>query len=138
MVRDADVLKTQLLHLNERRGPVFKMAQDPRVTPLGRWLRKYSFDELPQLWSVLAGDMSLVGPRPAFVSEYAKYELWQMRLTERRSGPNLSLAIGRQANRERVSQWARLDLQYIDTWSLRKDILILLRTPIAIIKGTGH
>ena len=138
MVRDADTIKADLLHLNERKGPVFKITRDPRVTPLGRWLRKYSFDELPQLWSVLAGDMSLVGPRPVFPSEYQNFELWQMRKLSVKPGITCTWQLdGRQTITD-FSDWARLDLQYIDTWSLWNDVTIMLRTPIAIIKGTGH
>lgn len=138
MVRDADVLKADLLHLNERRGPVFKIARDPRVTPLGRWLRKYSVDELPQLWSVLAGDMSLVGPRPVFPSEYQDCELWQMRKLSVRPGLTCIWQIAGRQTVTDFSDWARLDLQYIDTWSLWNDLSILFRTPMAIIRGTGH
>lgn len=117
---------------------MFKITRDPRVTPLGRWLRKYSFDELPQLWSVLAGDMSLVGPRPVFPSEYQNFELWQMRKLSVKPGITCTWQLdGRQTITD-FSDWARLDLQYIDTWSLWNDVTIMLRTPIAIIKGTGH
>jgi len=138
MVRNADTIKADLLHLNERTGPVFKIARDPRVTLLGRWLRKYSFDELPQLWSVLAGDMSLVGPRPVFPSEYQNFELWQMRKLSVKPGITCTWQLdGRQTITD-FSDWARLDLQYIDTWSIWNDLRIMLRTPIAIIKGTGH
>ena len=137
MVRDADALKLDLLHLNERRGPVFKIAQDPRVTPFGRWLRKHSVDELPQLWSVLAGDMSLVGPRPVFPSEYENFELWQMRKLSVRPGLTCLWQLdGRQT--VNFSDSASFDLRYIDTWSLWNDAAILFRTPMAVIKGTGH
>jgi lipopolysaccharide/colanic/teichoic acid biosynthesis glycosyltransferase len=138
MVREADALKPALQHLNERRGPVFKIALDPRVTRLGRWLRKHSLDELPQLWSVLLGDMSLVGPRPAFPSEYSKYELWQMRRLSVVPGLTCLWQLDGRRTMNDFSEWARLDLLYIDSWSLRNDLLILLRTPMAIIKGTGH
>jgi lipopolysaccharide/colanic/teichoic acid biosynthesis glycosyltransferase len=105
---------------------------------LGRWLRKHSFDELPQLWSVLAGDMSLVGPRPVFPSEYQNFELWQMRKLSVKPGLTCLWQLdGRQHNTD-FSDWARLDLQYIDTWSLWNDLAILWRTPMAIINGTGH
>jgi lipopolysaccharide/colanic/teichoic acid biosynthesis glycosyltransferase len=138
MIRDADALKADLLHLNERSGPVFKIMRDPRVTPLGRWLRKHSFDELPQLWSVLAGDMSLVGPRPVFPSEYQNFELWQMRKMSVKPGLTCIWQVdGRQHNPD-FSDWARLDLKYIDTWSLWNDLSILFQTPMAIINGTGH
>ena len=137
MVRDADALKLDLLHLNERRGPVFKIAQDPRVTPLGRWLRKHSVDELPQLWSVLVGDMSLVGPRPVFPSEYEHFELWQMRKLSVKPGLTCLWQLdGRHT--VNFSDSASLDLRYIDTWSLMNDATILFRTPMAVIKGTGH
>jgi lipopolysaccharide/colanic/teichoic acid biosynthesis glycosyltransferase len=138
MVRDADTLKPGLLHLNERRGPVFKIAQDPRVTTLGRWLRKHSLDELPQLWSVVLGDMSLVGPRPAFASEYQKYELWQMRRLSVKPGLTCLWQLDGRNIITEFSDWVRLDLHYIETWSLRQDLAILLRTPMAVLKGTGH
>ena len=137
MVREADTLKTQLLHLNERRGPVFKMSRDPRVTNLGGWLRKHSLDELPQLWNVLIGDMSLVGPRPAFPSEYGNYELWQMRRLTVTPGLTCLWQVDGRRTINDFSEWARLDLRYIDSWSLRNDFSILWRTPMAVIKGTG-
>ena len=138
MVRNADALKPDLLHLNERRGPVFKIAADPRVTPLGRWLRKHSIDELPQLWSVLAGDMSLVGPRPVFPAEYQDFELWQMRKLSVKPGLTCLWQVEARHKMTEFSDWVHLDLHYIDTWSFWEDLVILLRTPIVIIKGTGH
>jgi lipopolysaccharide/colanic/teichoic acid biosynthesis glycosyltransferase len=138
MVREADALKPQLQHLNERSGPVFKIAKDPRVTPFGRWLRKHSVDELPQLWSVLVGDMSLVGPRPVFASEYQKFELWQMRKLSVKPGLTCLWQLDGRSTITEFSDWARLDLRYIDMWSLWQDIKILVRTPVAVIKGTGH
>jgi len=138
MVPNADALKPHLQHLNERLGPVFKMANDPRVTSVGRLLRKYSVDELPQLWSVLVGDMSLVGPRPIFASEYKKCELWQMRKLSVKPGLTCLWQLDGRSTITDFSDWARLDLHYIDTWSLWKDLTILFRTPVAVIKGTGH
>jgi lipopolysaccharide/colanic/teichoic acid biosynthesis glycosyltransferase len=138
MVREAEALKPQLQHLNERRGPVFKIAKDPRVTALGRWLRKHSLDELPQLWSVLVGDMSLVGPRPPSASEYREFELWQMRKLSVKPGVTCLWQVDGRSTITEFSDWARLDLRYIDTWSLWKDIEILLRTPMVVVKGTGY
>jgi len=138
MVQNADALKAQLLADNHMSGPVFKMKRDPRVTPIGYWLRKYSLDELPQLWSVIKGDMSLVGPRPSFRSEYERFELWQMRKLSVVPGITcIWQASGRNAIRD-FSQWARLDLEYIDTWSLWLDVKILARTARAVVGGTGH
>lgn len=138
MVRDADDLKPSLLHLNERRGPVFKIALDPRITPIGRWLRKYSIDELPQLWSVLIGDMSVVGPRPVFPSEYRDFELWQMRKLSVKPGLTCLWQLNGRQSINDFAEWASLDLQYIDNWSLAMDASILWRSPAAVVKGTGR
>jgi lipopolysaccharide/colanic/teichoic acid biosynthesis glycosyltransferase len=137
MVRNADDLKPGLLHLNERTGPVFKIANDPRVTPVGRWLRKHSLDELPQLWSALVGDMSLVGPRPPGPDEYLNFKLWQMRKLSVKPGLTCLWQVDGRHTITEFSDWARLDLHYIDNWSLTKDFVILLRTALVVVKGTG-
>lgn len=137
MQRDADDRKAELMHLNEMTGPVFKIREDPRVTPLGKHLRKYSLNELPQLWSVLKGDMSLVGPRPAYPNELARYELWHKRKLCVQPGITCLWQIrGRNEIRD-FDDWVRMDFEYIDNWSLWLDWLILIRTIRAVILGTG-
>ena len=138
MVRDADRRKAELLAHNEMTGPMFKMEHDPRVTPVGRLLRRYSLDELPQLWSVLKGDMSLVGPRPPLQTEWEQFQPWQRRKLSVTPGITcLWQTSGRNDIRD-FDEWVRLDLHYIDTWSLRLDIKILLRTIPAVLRGTGR
>lgn len=137
MIADADVRKTELLDQNEMSGPVFKMKDDPRVTPLGKFLRKYSLNELPQLYSVLNGDMSLVGPRPAFRHELERYEFWQKRKLCIRPGMTCLWQV---SGRNRISDfndWIKMDLDYIDNWSLWLDVRILIRTAWAVVAGTG-
>jgi lipopolysaccharide/colanic/teichoic acid biosynthesis glycosyltransferase len=137
MVADADGKRDELLARNEMRGPVFKVKDDPRVTRLGRILRKYSLNELPQLWSVLKGDMSLVGPRPAFRHELERYELWQKRKLCVKPGITCLWQIGGRNKINDFDEWVRLDLQYIDQWSLWLDIRILARTAWTVLAGTG-
>lgn len=133
MVRDADRLKPALAASNEMNGPVFKMRADPRVTPLGRLLRRFSLDEIPQLWSVLKGDMSLVGPRPVFPGEWAQFEPWQRRKLIIKPGCMcLWHARGKPHD---FRQWIRMDLEYVDTFSLWLDLKILLRTAVFILSG---
>jgi lipopolysaccharide/colanic/teichoic acid biosynthesis glycosyltransferase len=137
MLVNADDLKPQLVHKNEMTGPVFKMRADPRITPVGRFLRKYSLDELPQLWSVLKGDMSLIGPRPAGRQEWELYEPWQRRKLSVTPGITCLWQV---SGRNRVSdfdEWVRMDLDYIDHWSLWLDLRILLRTLAVVLRGTG-
>jgi lipopolysaccharide/colanic/teichoic acid biosynthesis glycosyltransferase len=137
MVADADARRDALTDRNEMQGPVFKIKEDPRVTRLGRYLRKYSLNELPQLWSVLKGDMSLVGPRPAFPHELEGYQLWHKRKLCVRPGITCLWQV---QGRNRISafdDWVRLDLEYIDKWTLWLDIKILARTIWAVVAGTG-
>jgi lipopolysaccharide/colanic/teichoic acid biosynthesis glycosyltransferase len=138
MVEDADRRRADLIPRNEMSGPVFKLADDPRLTAIGRWLRRYSLDELPQLWSVVKGDMSLVGPRPAFREEYRQFELWQMRKLSVTPGLTCLWQVRGRNAISHFADWARLDLQYIDEWSLGLDVKILAQTMVAVIKGTGR
>ncbi len=137
MVPNADALKPLLLANNTMRGPVFKMPDDPRVTPVGRILRRYSLDELPQLWSVLKGDMSLVGPRPPLQSEYVEFtEAQRQKLTVKPGITCLWQVSGRNNIRD-FDEWVRLDTEYIREWSLWLDLKILVRTIPAVLRANG-
>jgi exopolysaccharide biosynthesis polyprenyl glycosylphosphotransferase len=136
MVVGADEMRTGLDAHNEVDGPVFKISADPRCTPIGRFLRKWSLDELPQLWNVLRGDMSLVGPRPPIPEEVAKYETWHRRRLRMRPGLTCLWAVeGR--NEIKFERWMQLDMDYIDNWSLWLDFKILLRSIPVVLSGRG-
>ena len=137
MVADADDQKTELMSCNEMTGPVFKIANDPRVTPLGRLLRKYSLNELPQLWSVLKGDMSLVGPRPAGPQELQRYELWHKRKLSVMPGITCLWQVRGRNRISNFDDWVRMDLEYIENWSLWLDCKLIARTAWAVLAGTG-
>ncbi|PKK83361.1 MAG: sugar transferase [candidate division Zixibacteria bacterium HGW-Zixibacteria-1] len=136
MVNDAERQKHELQHLNEMTGPVFKIKDDPRVTRVGRILRKFSIDEFPQFINVLKGDMSLVGPRPPLPAEVAQYEPWQRRRLSVKPGATCLWQINGR-NHIDFEEWTRLDLQYIDQWSLKEDARILLKTLPAVLRGDG-
>jgi lipopolysaccharide/colanic/teichoic acid biosynthesis glycosyltransferase len=138
MRRDADAQREELRALNEVAGGAsFKMTKDPRVTPLGAWLRKTSIDELPQLWNVLLGHMSLVGPRPHPFDDVAGYAPWQFRRLSVKPGLTGLWQIEGRAEAE-FDRWVEKDLQYIDGWSIWTDLAIILRTIPAILKRTGR
>ena len=138
MILNADYLKTSLLKSNEMTGPVFKMKYDPRITKVGKFLRKYSLDELPQLWSVLKGEMSLVGPRPAGPKEWSQYEEWQKRKLSVTPGMTCLWQINGRNEVHEFDEWVKMDLEYIDNWNILLDFKILLKTIPAVLKGTGH
>lgn len=138
MVVNADALKPTLLEQNEMQGPVFKIQSDPRITSVGRVLRKFSLDELPQLWSVFKGDMSLVGPRPPLQSEYAQFTEFQKQKLAMKPGITCSWQISGRNNIRDFDEWVQLDLEYIQTWSLWLDLKILLGTIPAVLRGTGR
>jgi exopolysaccharide biosynthesis polyprenyl glycosylphosphotransferase len=137
MMPGAEQRIKDLEHLNEVSGPVFKIKNDPRITPVGKLLRKTSIDELPQLFNVLKGDMSLVGPRPLPVRDYEGFNQdWQRRRFSVRPGITCLWQINGRSSIA-FDKWMQLDLQYIDTWSLWLDLEILLRTIPAVFKGSG-
>jgi lipopolysaccharide/colanic/teichoic acid biosynthesis glycosyltransferase len=136
MVQDAEELKKRLLHLNEVDGPAFKISDDPRVTRIGRFMRRTSLDELPQLWNVLRGDMSLVGPRPPLPAEVEHYEGWQREKLEVVPGITCLWQI---SGRSHIgfTEWMRLDVEYIRKQSLGLDMKILARTLPAVVSRRG-
>jgi exopolysaccharide biosynthesis polyprenyl glycosylphosphotransferase len=136
MVANAEQQRADLEPVNEMDGPVFKMRSDPRVTPFGRFLRRYSLDELPQLWNVLKGDMSLIGPRPPLPDEVRRYERWQRRRLSMRPGLSCIWQVT-DRNLATFEKWMEYDLRYIDNWSLWLDFRIALRTLPAMLRGTG-
>ena len=136
MVNNAEQLRAELHELNELDGPVFKISDDPRITPVGRILRRFSLDELPQLWNILRGDMSFVGPRPAIPDEVEKYEPWQRRRLRMRPGLTCIWVLEGRSHID-FHRWIQLDLAYIDNWSLWLDCKIFLRTIPIVISGKG-
>jgi exopolysaccharide biosynthesis polyprenyl glycosylphosphotransferase len=136
MVSDADQCKNLLQGMNKRSGPIFKVFDDPRITRIGRWLRRYSLDELPQLWNVMKGEMSLVGPRPHPVDEFAAYELSHLARLDVTPGMTglWQVSARRDPSFDRAME---LDREYIRTWNLGLDWRILLRTVFAVVRGSG-
>jgi lipopolysaccharide/colanic/teichoic acid biosynthesis glycosyltransferase len=138
MVTNAEQLKHELAKLNEMSGPVFKVTNDPRVTPVGRFLRKWSVDELPQLWNVFRGEMSLVGPRPLPVDEVARFDdMAHRRRLSVKPGLTCLWQVSGRNNVTDFREWVRLDLHYIDNWSIWLDLKILLLTVPAVFSGAG-
>ncbi|MBV9782182.1 MAG: sugar transferase [Acidisphaera sp.] len=137
MVANAAAMEAELRARNEMTGPAFKITDDPRVTPLGRVIRRYSLDELPQLWSVLVGDLSLVGPRAPRLHEYQRFTEYQKQKLQVKPGITCLWQI---EGRHRISdydEWVAKDLEYIRNWSLMLDLKILLRTIPVVFRGTG-
>ena len=136
MVADAELRRLEVASFNELSGPVFKFRNDPRITRVGRLLRRSSFDEVPQLLNVIKGDMSIIGPRPAIPAEVDKYERWQRRRLSMKPGLT-SLWVIRGRNTIPFEQWMQFDLEYIDNWSLWLDCWILVQTIPVILSGRG-
>jgi exopolysaccharide biosynthesis polyprenyl glycosylphosphotransferase len=136
MVQDAEAKRAVLESQNEMDGPVFKMRDDPRITKVGKVLRKLSIDELPQLWNVLRGDMSIVGPRPPIPAEVEKYERWQRRRLSMRPGITCIWQVSGRSTID-FKRWMEMDLEYIDNWSLALDLKIILKTIPAVLSSRG-
>ncbi|MCG3115732.1 MAG: sugar transferase [Candidatus Manganitrophus sp. SA1] len=137
MLKNAEELKGDVQHLNEMDGPVFKIKDDPRTTWVGRLLRRTSLDEFPQLYNVLRGDMSIVGPRPPLPEEVAKYERWQRRRLSMKPGLTCLWQVNGRNKITDFKKWMELDLHYIDNWSLKLDLKIFIKTIFVVLAGRG-
>jgi lipopolysaccharide/colanic/teichoic acid biosynthesis glycosyltransferase len=138
MVQNAEELKNKLMEMNESDGPTFKIKNDPRITTIGRILRKTGLDELPQLFNVLKGEMSLIGPRPPLPDEVEKYERWQIRRLSVKPGITCTWQIIPNRHDVVFENWMKLDMQYIDNWSLKEDFILFFRTIISVFRAGGH
>ena len=138
MLVDAEKMQASIMHQNEANGPVFKIKNDPRITRVGKLLRKTSLDELPQFFNVLKGDMSLVGPRPPIMKEVNQYKPWQLRRLSMRPGITCTWQILPHRNTISFEDWMKLDLQYIDNWSIQQDFLLTFKTVKAVLMGNGE
>lgn len=138
MVNKAEQLRTQIAERNEMDGPVFKIKDDPRITRIGKFLRKTGLDELPQIFNIIHGDMSFIGPRPPIQEEVEQYERWQLRRLSMK--PGITCIWQTMPNRNEIffNNWMRLDLQYIDSWSLKLDFILFIKTFRTIIRGSGR
>lgn len=136
MVVDAEKVQRDLLDANEQEGPVFKIRRDPRITRVGAFIRRYSIDELPQLWNVLVGDMSIVGPRPPILREVQQYQPWQRRRLSVRPGLTCFWQVSGR-NEIAFDEWMKLDLKYVDQWSVGTDVRLILRTIPVVVTGSG-
>lgn len=137
MVVNAEQLKKELMDKNEMTGPVFKMTNDPRITRMGRILRKTGVDEFPQFLNVLFGDMSIVGPRPPLPSEVEQYERWQMRRLAMKPGITCIWQVASNRNSITFEDWMRMDMEYIDNWSLELDLVLMFKTAATILRADG-
>jgi len=136
MVVDAEKVQRELLDSNEQEGPVFKIRSDPRITRVGAFIRRHSIDELPQLWNVLVGDMSIVGPRPPILREVQQYQPWQRRRLSVRPGLTCFWQVSGR-NEIGFDEWMKLDLKYVDQWSVGTDLRLILRTIPVVLTGSG-
>lgn len=137
MCVDAEQRKKEVVHLNEMEGPVFKIANDPRTTPFGAFMRWWSLDEIPQLYNVLWGDMSIVGPRPPLPEEVGQYKRWQRRRLSMKPGLTCLWQVGGRNKITDFKKWMELDLRYIDNWSLSLDFKIFFKTILIVLAGRG-
>jgi exopolysaccharide biosynthesis polyprenyl glycosylphosphotransferase len=138
MIKDAAEHQKELEQFNEADGCAFKIKNDKRITKIGKILRKYGLDEFPQLYNVLKGDMSLIGPRPPLPSEVAKYERWYLKRLCIKPGITCTWQVIPNRNTVLFDKWMKMDIQYIDSWSLKKDLFLVLKTIKTFIFGTGY
>jgi len=137
MIANAEELLMELEPKNEMDGPTFKIKDDPRVTKIGKFLRRTGLDELPQLYNVLKGEMTLIGPRPPLEKETRMYKRWQLRRLSVKPGLSCFWQIKPERNSIKFEKWMELDLAYIDNWSLRLDFIILLKTIRTVFQRSG-
>lgn len=137
MVSNAEELKQKLMDLNESDGPTFKIKKDPRITGIGRILRKTNLDEIPQLFNVIKGEMSIIGPRPPLQSEVEQYEEWQLKRLSVKPGLTCTWQIVPNRNEVKFEKWMRMDIQYIENWSLKSDLDLFLKTFKTVLFARG-
>jgi exopolysaccharide biosynthesis polyprenyl glycosylphosphotransferase len=138
MVQDAEIHLEKIKNLNQADGPVFKIKNDPRITRIGKFLRKTGLDELPQLYNVIRGEMSLIGPRPPLESEVKTYKRWQLRRLSVKPGLTCTWQVIPNRNDVNFEKWMAMDLNYIDNWSLLQDLQLLFATVRTIFLARGH